>query len=334
MSDLLDIVEAAYAKSGDHADWLAGLARAAEPHLQDGWGVCAFHLDAEARVIGQRAAGVPGVEIEDPYTHGERVLESGAAQQRMMRALRDAGPISSVVTTLGEPTADNDPASMREVAYTRGASDVVCLMADTLENEHVGICALRRERWRAPQRASTAWARISAHLGAGLRMRRKAAQDADIVATPTGRIEHAGALAAQPRALEAIRHAVRGSERARGPLRREDVDQALESWQALVSGRWSLVDHFDADGRRYILARENAPNPDGPAQLTPRQRTAVKLRARGHSLKFISYELGLSVPTVSLELREALRVLGVRSVLELGAIFAPASSRNPDPETP
>ena len=56
----------------------------------------------------------------------------------------------------------------------------------------------------------------------------------------------------------------------------------------------------------------------------------MKLRARGHSLKFISYELGLSVPTVSLELREALRVLGVRSVLELGAIFAPASSRNPE----
>lgn len=327
MSDLLDIVEAAYAPSGDHASWLAGLARAAEPHLQDGWGVSAFHLDSEARVLGQCAAGVPATEVESAYAEGERILPSEAAQQRMLRTLRDAGPIASVVSTVGEPTPDHDPALIHAIAHPRGASDVVCMMADTHEQEHVGICALRRERWILSERSRTVWTRIAAHVGAGLRVRRKAA-GAEIVATPSGRIEHAGGLSDEPQALEAIRQAVRGSERARGALRHDDVEQALELWQALVSGRWSLVDHFDSDGRRYILARENAPNPDGPVQLTPRQRTAVKLRARGHSLKYISYELGLSVPTVSLELREALRVLGVRSVLELGAIFSPASSRN------
>jgi DNA-binding CsgD family transcriptional regulator len=327
MSDLLDIVEAAYSESGDHKDWLTGLARAAEPHLKDGWGVSAFHLDADARVLAQCAAGVPTSEVEHAYAQGERLLPSGDAQQQMLRTLRDAGPIASIVTAIGEPTAEHDPALLRTIAQPRGANDVLCVIADTLEHEFIGICSLQRERWVSTERSRSLWSRVSAHVGAGLRMRRKAAPESDIVATPGGRIEHAAAFANQPRALEAIRQAVRSSEQARGSLRHDDIDHALELWQALVSGRWSLVDHFDSDGRRYILARENEPNPDGPQQLTPRQRTAVKLRARGHSLKFISYELGLSVPTVSLELREALRVLGVRSVLELGAIFAPASSR-------
>lgn len=324
MTDLLEIVEAAYARVGEHEAWLRGIATAMEPHLQQGWGISAWHMDSAGQMLARCRVGVSPDEQDDPYEHGRRITPQDSVVP-MLRALREAGPITSLVTTLGEPTADNDPASIREVAHTRGAKDCVCVMADTLEDEYVGLGALRRERWTPTARERKLWGRLTAHIGAGLRLRRQTASGG-VVASPSGRIEEAGGLADEPQALEAIRLAVRGSEKARGSLRRDDVEQALELWQALVSGRWSLVDHFDSDGRRYILARENAPNPSGHPQLTPRQRTAVKLRARGHSLKYISYELGLSVPTVSLELREAMRVLGVRSVLELGAIFSPANS--------
>jgi hypothetical protein len=35
----------------------------------------------------------------------------------------------------------------------------------------------------------------------------------------------------------------------------------LASWNALVAGRWSIVDAFDSDGRRLIVARASTSQP-------------------------------------------------------------------------
>ncbi len=59
----------------------------------------------------------------------------------------------------------------------------------------------------------------------------------------------------------------------------------------------------------------------GLAQVTPRQRLALSLRARGHSIKFISFELGIAMSTVSAELKLTRRKLDIRSSLELCAVF-------------
>jgi DNA-binding NarL/FixJ family response regulator len=53
------------------------------------------------------------------------------------------------------------------------------------------------------------------------------------------------------------------------------------------------------------------------ARLKPRQRLALTLRARGHSVKYIAYELGLAVSTVSTELKQTMQALELRSYLEL-----------------
>jgi DNA-binding CsgD family transcriptional regulator len=62
----------------------------------------------------------------------------------------------------------------------------------------------------------------------------------------------------------------------------------------------------------------------GEPALTPRETRAISLRARGHSVKFISYELGVAPSTVSAELKAARRRLDIRSTLELCALFGPA----------
>ena len=62
----------------------------------------------------------------------------------------------------------------------------------------------------------------------------------------------------------------------------------------------------------------------GEPAFTPRVRQAISLRARGHSVKFISYELGVAPSTVSAELKAAMRRLEIRSSLELCALFGPA----------
>ena len=60
-------------------------------------------------------------------------------------------------------------------------------------------------------------------------------------------------------------------DHARGKLRKTDPEQALETWKALVQGRWSMVDWFDSDDRHYVLAIPNSPYVSDPRGLTERE---------------------------------------------------------------
>jgi DNA-binding NarL/FixJ family response regulator len=133
----------------------------------------------------------------------------------------------------------------------------------------------------------------------------------------SGRCAHAEGAAEPGEAREALRQAVLASERARGSMRRTDPDDALELWKALVAGRWSLVEHFDTDGHRYLVARKNDPALDDPRGLSLRERQVVAYAALGHPSKLISYELGLAPATVSKHLTSAMRKLQVRTHAEL-----------------
>jgi DNA-binding CsgD family transcriptional regulator len=99
--------------------------------------------------------------------------------------------------------------------------------------------------------------------------------------------------------------------------RRRDADDALIEWQSLVDGKWTLVDHFDTDGRRFLVARRNPPGGDTHASLSVDEARAAGFRAMGHPLKLIAYELGFSLATVSRLLRSAARKLGLESSQEL-----------------
>jgi DNA-binding CsgD family transcriptional regulator len=320
LNDLLHIVEAAYAATPDREDWLRGLATAALPHLGDGWGVSAWHTDSRGEILAAATVGVPADE-PNPYLLGNDLTDRKTAAH-YLPLMRAAGPVVSVVALSGEPSAEHDPFGIHRVAHSRGARDLAVFLADTMQDEFVGLGVIRRRPWRMSAAKAGVWRRIAVHVGAGLRLRARSPEPVAIL-SPNGRLEHASAAVASRHERAAIQQATQRSERARGALRHDDPAQALELWKALVSGRWSLVDHFDSDGRRYILARENEPAPLGPTLLTPRQRAAVKLRAAGRPLKQIGYELGLSVPTISMEIQHALNVLGVKSALDLAGLFAP-----------
>ena len=114
--------------------------------------------------------------------------------------------------------------------------------------------------------------------------------------------------------------AVRRLERARGALRWRSPEEALSLWDALVDGRWSLVDHVDTDGRRFVVARRNPPGTDLRA-LGLRGRAAVAMAVQGRSNKEIGFELGLDASTVAGHLRSAQAKLGVGSRRELIALL-------------
>jgi DNA-binding CsgD family transcriptional regulator len=152
-------------------------------------------------------------------------------------------------------------------------------------------------------------ARAAAHVATALRLR--LGQGAtEAVLSPDGQVQDARGEARDVDWREALRFAARTLDRARSRARHEP-EQALETWRALVEGRWSLVERFDTDGRRLWIARENEPPATGERGLTELEQRVVGFLVLGHAQKLIAYELGLSEGNISRQVSSACRKLGV-----------------------
>ncbi len=194
------------------------------------------------------------------------------------------------------------------------------------------------------------WTRVAAHVHAGLRLRiaRHGAphlppaaglltlhSTTDAVLTLDGRVEHAEGRAIAARV--ALREAAVALTRARTQTRKHDSEQALREWQSLVQGQWSLVDRFESDGRRYLIAQRNSPDVAKRKALSVNETQVASFRAMGHSMKLIGYELGLPVSSVSKLLTDAAAKLGLTSPDEfahLAEVDPPAAlpvASNPAP---
>src|SRR5262245_46553544 len=142
-----------------------------------------------------------------------------------------------------------------------------------------------------------------------------------------GKVEHAVGVARSRESREQLARAGHDIMTARGRMRRLSPQEAIEIWRALVAGRWSVVDHFDTEGRRYLIARRNEPEPApsaGLASLTPRELEIVAYAALGHTNKLIAYELGLAPTTVATHLASAAAKLGVSTRIDLVRAFVDA----------
>ena len=162
------------------------------------------------------------------------------------------------------------------------------------------------------------WHRLAAHISAGNRLRKTleelAAKDADpansaeAVLGPNGTVEHAVGPAEPRAAREALKNALVRIDAARSE--RDDAHRSVDLWRGLVAGRWSLVEHFERDGRRYFLAHKNDPELAPDRALTKRERQILSYAELGQSNKLIGYALGLSQSTVSTILARARKKLG------------------------
>jgi DNA-binding CsgD family transcriptional regulator len=133
---------------------------------------------------------------------------------------------------------------------------------------------------------------------------------AEAVLSPGGRVELAVGAAEPGAAREALQDALVRIEAARS--RRSDARDS--------AGRWSVVDHFERDGKRYYLAHKNDPELAPDLALTERERQVLGYAELGHSDKLIAYSLGLSRSTVATLSARARRKLGP------GVALSPATS--------
>jgi DNA-binding CsgD family transcriptional regulator len=117
----------------------------------------------------------------------------------------------------------------------------------------------------------------------------------------------------------ALREAADAFDRASRRLDEHDPGNARSQWHALVSGRWTLVDHYEIDGRRILIARR-ARHEAAISKLPSRTRQVLAYRAMGQALKFIALELDMSTSTVHRELKRGMAALGLRSSVELARL--------------
>lgn len=312
--DVVALLEQAYRIELDDQSWLNEVVSASAPLLQRGMGVFGFlyeTMNVSAWAVGTVAnAGAPPEVTE--------ILRSVAPQSppEMTRRFYWSRPCISVLDLLGDgPGAD----FMRSVMRPYGVEDTMMIKAADPTGVALSLCAPFSKRRPVARPTMALWNKLVAHLAAAHRLRRtlRDVSATEAVLSPAGRCEHAEGVARTPDAREALRAAAVHIDRARGRLRRDDPAAAVDLWRGLVAGRWSLVDHFDTDGRRYLVARRNDPRAPDPRGLTERERQIARFVALGHSNKLIAYELGISEASVATHLKRAAAKLGVAGRVQL-----------------
>ena len=319
--DVIRAVEASYAVHRPEPTWLEEICREVRPWKDLGLGIIAwtFSIHPGDTWIGEPCVVGGNPDFAALPKHFMKEFGTDTTREAYL-----SGPCCTGSETYGQQAfAKLCPPGVSDFLATLGVSPEglgVMLGAPTSKSIEVD----RRVRFRSE--------RLAAHLANTYRLRIRIHQgllngttpaDADAVLEPDGKLVHAAtAQTKDSETTERLRTAVKAIDRARGAQRRVEPEAALDSWRALVSGRWSLVDHFESDGRRYMVALDNPPGTTDPRQLTPRERHVAAYAALGYSGKQTAYTLGIDPSVVSRHLAEAVRKLGLASPLELPAYFA------------
>jgi DNA-binding NarL/FixJ family response regulator len=176
--------------------------------------------------------------------------------------------------------------------------------------------------------------RLARHLAAAHRLRRKhpqirvAPDDAEAVLAHDGKIQHAEGIAQDPTNQTALTRAARTMDAVRTRRTAVDPRECIKDWQSIVVKRWTFLEHFESDGKRFFLAVDNRKKPPSLDLLSGRERDVVLHALRGRDNKAIASDLGLAHSTVRVLLARAAAKVGARSRTELlqavGATEVPA----------
>ena len=318
--DLVGIIESTYLlEQADTSAWIRGILERLAPWLGDGLGLFGFVYSAtvDGRVHPGAFATVGCSESQ------HRVLPRAATlhEPTFLHTAYLDSDCAAATTIPGWEGSEG-----RQFAVRGGVFDVWMINGRNIENRGCSLFTNRRHPAPPGPDERELFIRIAAHVAAAQRLRERlrvadVTARAEAIIDPDGKIQHALGAAKLGRSREALRDAVLSVDRARGKARKKDPERALSAWKGLVSARWTLIDHFESDGRRYVLAQENEPDPRSGPELSPRERQVLANAALGRSNKEIAYALGLAHSTVRVLLTRAARKLGASARGELVARY-------------
>ncbi len=329
MGDWVELVERSYDLAADDGSWGRRIAEAAAPLFGAAYPVIFFEARATTsglEIEHVEAAGAPPDAVEVA-----REMQDAAPARAHALVWRSGGAVGSVSERVFASVPEARDAFRRSVDGR--IRDAINVSGHVDAERLVLLSSLRDEEVRTSPAERRCWHRAIAHVAAGCRLRwstgRLGLTEADVegVFDPDGRAHDLSGAARHETARDALRTAVAAIHRARSGAGRSDPDDALARWQALVCGRWSLVDRFDSDGKRLVVAVPNEPTTLDPRGLTRREAQVAELVGTGRSTKEIAYDLGLSLSTITMAATRAARKLGLSSRAELAAFFAPGGLR-------
>jgi DNA-binding CsgD family transcriptional regulator len=103
-----------------------------------------------------------------------------------------------------------------------------------------------------------------------------------------------------------------------------------EDWARWIDGSLSLVDSFEKDGRRYVVAMRSVPEAGDPRVLTAMERTVAGYAAHGYSNQLIAQTLGLGPSTIAGLLQRIVQKLGLAHRSQLPLLAATTRLAPPD----
>lgn len=321
----VETVESAYRLEGTESAWLHAVLAAARPDLDTGSGVYGFTGDES---VPNLEASPVFAQLDLDLRYAERLAEVNAKAPPEVNALLRSRLVTcgGLVQTLGADSPIVE--SFRAVMKPIGMKDGFSLFAKDAQGGSVSLSAPSREVVNLAPRVRGIWRRVGLHVASALRLRRKLAGDAtvrDALLDPSGRMQDASRSVAQDRSAQAVLiRAVAAMEKARSKPVRTSPERALVLWQGLVAGEWSLVDHWERGGRRYLAAYQNRPELRDPRALTSTESAVLGYLALGAANKDISFALGLPAGTVSSSVTKLLKKLGVRRRVDLAVLADPA----------
>ena len=324
----IDIAEAAYDLQIGAKKWLPNLLERGAPMFDHGLGcagtIWAGESEAGEPLIAQLCAGPGHPDLGTRFARAAR-----AARPQGSHRSSSSSPPS---VRAASESAESQPSVLRAFQKHVGCEDVLGLWALDPDLHGVGINMPTSERLALSRSGRARWEKLAVHIAAGHRLRCRLGFSEELAGAPLSEIPIEAEALIDPKRFVvtdargsardrdvagALREMARQVDKARGRAGRQDPDRALEVWEGLVRGRWSLIDWFDSDGRRFVVALPNAPNCGDPRGLTDRELQVAKLSARGESAKLIGYTLGLSRQRVSQLLRRAMHKLGVKTQPQL-----------------
>ncbi len=334
-NDPISVVESCYDLGADETEWLERIADTMHGVLRPEYGILAYHIDVSGGAVRIREAAQSGSTPSDMVG---RIRSIGAIIDR--KHAGEAGLVDRIKSRVFERILRGfiaEPADrLVHSEHQRLGPDWVYTLGTPIEdtfalfNHHIddngltgvfGGLATKRS-FRPAERAM--YQMLSAHIKAGLRLRRRLpktergidAPDDGAVLTGSGRLLHAEGEATGDEAIRELGESARSIDRARSQKSGRD-EHALAVWRGLVDGRWSLVESFDTDGKRFLLAHRNPEDVRDPRGLSTMESRVIGLVVRGYADKLVAYHLGISEGTVSSHLGRAMRKLGISSRVEL-----------------
>lgn len=328
-SHAIDLIEAAYDLDRPDSDWFPYLIEAGAPLLDHGLGLFGFGFVRPTAASRADEAVIRDTRFSSlPADFPERFeAAAGVLSPEFVRAVTPPG----YAGTWSE-IAKGHPKEFERLVEALGFADLLGILATDPDGVGVAISAPLPAATRLNSRSRSRWQMLGAHIASAYRLRRALAEigrqssadqtglphDAEAVFDAKSlRIVDSVGRAKEANAADTLRRAARRVDRARGKLRRDDPQKALETWKALVRGRWSVVDWFDTDGRRFVLAMPNSPKVFDPRGLSEQECQVATYVLLGEPNKLIAYRLGLSQGRVSGLLKSAMHKMGAKSKAEL-----------------